>query len=248
MITSLVTAVLLAQAQKTPDATPVNLVAVTSLAKRKSWKPDGTPQKTWVSPDLIKRLDQSKSKSPEFLNLVGFVVQLKPKNAAEEPSVKFQINGQDLGMGYTIRDLTDKKIWWASASRDARKMPPTVDLKVGVGTGPWKVLGSHDIQGGPRSGVRFFQSIDRPHSRGVPAQSWVAIVHIPAKFRAAGPTRVKVFASDGSSLEPAGSGPSRPGGEPALYFKDNRKRLAKIVLQSRPYKWLTFKGVHTRSK
>ena len=237
--------ILLAQTQKTPDGSAVSLLAITNIAAHKSWKANGAPIKDWVFPDVLKKMQGKKATSASS-NVVNFVAQIKGRAPEELPSVKFRINGVDLGYAYTLLDLKSKGLWWAGAGADTRKVKSPVDLKIGVATGAWKTTGSHDLQTGLNKGKLFFASVDRPQTPlGGRPHSWVVVVHVPAAYTAKMATRVKIFDLNGNALQAAGSGPSHPHGEPALYFVDNGKRLIRAELQARPYTWLTFKGVKT---
>jgi hypothetical protein len=118
---------------------------------------------------------------------------------------------------------------------------------VGVGAGAWKVSSSHDLENGITKGPKFFMSIS--HARVTNAghkEPVVLDVSLPPALDGKA-YRFKVYCSDGSVLQPAGSGPTRPGAR-RLFFVDNNKRFVHVDLQTRAYTWVTFRGVHTHSK
>ena len=232
--------------QKLPDGTSVSLVALTNFGQRKSWSPDGAPIKNMIAPSLLKAMNQS-SKGGAASNVVNFMVQVRPGSGADEPAVAMKIGKQDLGYSFVLQDLQDKKMWWAGAGRPISKLKPTENLMVGVGAGPWKVSSSHDLENGITKGPKFFMSIAHARLTSAGHQEPVVLdVSLPPDLDGKA-YRFKVYCSDGSVLQPAGSGPTRPGAR-RLFFVDNNKRFVHVDLQTRAYTWVTFKGVHTRSK
>lgn len=118
---------------------------------------------------------------------------------------------------------------------------------VGVGNGAWKVSSSHNLENGITKGPKFFMSISHARlTRAGHNEPVVLDVSLPPSIEGKA-FRFKVFCSDGSVLQPAGSGPTRPGAR-RLFFVDNNKRFVHVDLQTRAYTWVTFKGVHTRPK
>jgi hypothetical protein len=232
--------------QKLPDGTSVSLVALTNFGERKSWMPDGAPAKNLVAPSLLKTMNQS-AKGGAASGVVNFMVQVRPGTGADEPTVAMKIGKQDLGYGFVLRDLQDKKMWWGGAGRPKSKLNATENLVVGVGAGAWKVSSSHDLENGITKGPKFFMSIS--HSRITKAghrEPVLLDVSLPPAVDGKA-FRFKVYCSDGTVLQPAGSGPTRPGAR-RLFFVENNKRFVHVDLQTRTYTWVTFKGVHTHAK
>lgn len=236
--------------QNLKDGTPVTVVAVSNFAQKKSWGPDGAANKTWVVPDSIRALSTAgKSKEKSIQSVIYFEIKLKPHAANDVPSVSFKIGDRTLGSGYTLMDLHDSSIWYSGAGVDSRKLPATINLKVGVGTGTWKSAGTHDMQGGETTGYKFFGSIVRrpPVRVGSPAMVLVE-ASVPTAVKGKLAYQIKIYGLDGKSLDPAGIAPAKAGGPLRYFFVDNGQRLVKAEILTRPYSWLTFKGVHTKSK
>ncbi len=232
--------------QKLTNGTSVSLIALTNFGQRKSWTPDGASVKNLVAPSLLQTMNQS-SKGGAASTVVNFMVQVRPGTGADEPAVAMKIGKQDLGYGFVLRDLQDKNLWWAGAGRPKTKLGATENLMVGVGAGAWKVSSSHDLENGITKGPKFFMSIS--HSRITKAGHKEPVeldVSLPPAVDGKA-FRFKVYCSDGSVLQPAGSVPTRPGAR-RLFFVENNKRFVHVDLQTRTYTWVTFKGVHTHSK
>lgn len=230
---------------KLPDGTSVSLIALTNFGLRQSWKPDGSRLSNWVAPNLLKTMNKAAKTGPAS-SVAMFMVQVRPA-AAGEPSVGMKIGKQDLGFAFVLQDDRDKKLWWAGSGRFLNQLSPTVDLKVGVAAGAWKVSSSHDLGTGLTKGPKFFMSVARSRvNKAGHLEPVVLDVSVPPATEGKA-FRFKVFCSDGSVLEPAGSGPTRSGAR-RLFFVENGKRLAHVDLQTRPYNWITFKGVRTKSR
>jgi hypothetical protein len=236
--------------QNLKDGSPVTVVAVSNFAQKKSWGPDGAAQKTWVVPDMIRNLSTpGKSKDKSIQRVIYFEIKIKPHATNDVPSVAFRIGDRTLNSGYTLMDVHNNAIWYSAASVDSRKLPTTINLKVGVGTGSWKSAGTHDLQAGAQTGYKFFGSILRrpPVRLGNPAMVLVE-ASVPSAVKGKLAYQIKLYGLDGKALAPAGIAPGKANGPLRYFFVDNGQRIIKAELLTRPYSWLTFKGIHTKSK
>jgi hypothetical protein len=234
--------------QKLPDGSTVNLVAVSNFATKKSWNPDGSRQKTWTAPDTLKQLYNGAT-SKTLGVVTNFVVQLLPKDPNSMPSVAFKLGDKNLGLGYTLRDQKNPKLWWCGAGTDNRKLPSSVDLKVGIGTGKWTATAMHNLQSGATKGPKFFGNILRNVKYpGVKETLVVVEGTVPKSIAGKVAYRMKMFDVTGTPLAPAGIGPLKAGVPSRWFFIENGQRLVHADLMTQPYKWLTFKTVHTKVK
>ena len=226
----------------------MTMAAVSNFATRKSWGPDGAPQKTWVVPDTLKQIYNGPP-SNELKTVSNFVTQITTKDLTAMPSVLFKVGDQTLGLAYTLRDQYKQGLWWSGAGKDNRKLPATVDVKVGIGVGAWKATSSHNLQSGEAKGSRFFGNLVR--NMKYPGMRETLVVldgTVPKSVAGKMAYRIKLYDVNGVSLRPAGIGPLKAGVPSRWFFVENGKRLVRVDLVTQPYKWLTFKGVHTKAR
>ena len=231
--------------QKLPDGTSVSLVGVANFGQHEYWSPDGLPLKSSVASSLQKTMQVYGLQGAIAPNYVGFMVQVRPSE--DEPALAMKIGKQEGGFGFCVRDTKDKPMWWAAAPRPIAKLRPIEDVTIGVGVGAWKVSSSHNLENGITKGPKFFMSIS--HARVTKAGHHEPVmldVSLPPGLNGKA-YRFKVYCSDGSVLQPAGSGPTRPGAR-RLFFTENNKRFVHVDLQTKAYTWVKFKGVHTHPK
>ena len=232
--------------RKLPDGTSVNFVAVSNFYAKKSWAPDGKAQKSWMIPDSLKQFltpTPAKALSP-FTN---FVVQITSKDASVMPSVAFKVGKDMLAYNYTLRDLKNMKMWWSGAGIETKKLGASATVQVGVGTGAWKSTATHDMQVGGGQGPKFFGNVLRDVKYGN-ANTVVLEATIPRTVYGKMAYKIKLYDVNGQSLTPAGVGPYHPGVNSRFFFVENGKRLVRAELLTQPYRWLSFSGVHVKSK
>lgn len=232
--------------QRLPDGTTIQLVSVSNFGAKKSWSPDGKAQKTWVAPDTIKQLYNGKT-TKQLSLITNFVFQFTPRDLSAMPSVAFKMGEKNLGLSYTLRDQHNASLWWTGAGTDNRKLPKTVDIKVGIGSGKWTALAKHNLQSGEGNGPKFFGYILRDVKYpGNPNPIVVLDGTIPKGVAGKMAYQIKLFDSTGQALKPAGIGPTKAGVPARWFFVDSGNRLLHADLLTQPYKWLTFKGVRTK--
>ena len=224
--------------QKLPDGTTVKLVAVSNAGAKKFWSPEGKGQKPPTLTSAIRPTDIGGK------NELAFFCQL---GSAQLPSVAFKVGTQFLPSGFTVMEEKNSKAWWAGTTIANKKLPKQLDLKVGVGTGKWKLAATYSLQTGESKGPKFFGFVLRDMKK--PWDGVVAIdCTIPKSVVGKSAYEIRLFDASGKAMTPTGSGPMKAGQKPKYFYIDRKQRLIRADLMTRPYKWITFKGVSTKAK
>ena len=241
---------------------PQWLTAVRNDASEKGWNADGTPLgDRWKAAfsDWIFSMARQPSSTyrAAYENILTIAVRVPGIQTEDGPSVVFQEGTDEEFAGGISRDHSPSQkeqphssnwIAWYTKPFAGQK---SVDLLMGVATGPWQTVGSYKQINGRFdhvSGSAFAPLvIAEPANKGESLSTVSVIVTMPdtPKERA---FRIAVKGRDGKELMGAGSVRKKKDGPSEAWFEGKLSEVHSVELQTRDYEWVRIPNIQLQAK
>jgi len=175
----------------------------------------------------------------------AIVVSNVVSQGGEEPSVASSQNGQGVPLPHRLVPNGPHR-WLIAAVLPVTQTKVGPVVTEGIATGAWQTAGTVELnkgQMGKRTGQGFVRMV-RPDEKpgGKKALQLVVVDTAMPTDSLSYVYRVQVFGKGGQPLIQTSNTPPTATGDQSFAFQGDFKATTRVLLQQRPYKWLTTQG------